>query len=77
MTKVTFRQLDKTLKTFGFESTMQGGHAIFRHQGNGAVLTVPAAEGDVRAIYVVNAKQQIANSGIASADAFEATLARS
>ena len=75
MTKVTFRQLDRTLKGLGFESIVNGDRAVFRHEKKDAILTVPTEDGAVRDIYVVNARRQVANSGIASADAFEAKLA--
>jgi predicted RNA binding protein YcfA (HicA-like mRNA interferase family) len=71
---VTFRQLQKTLNSLGFESQPVGGHVIFRHLKTGAVLTVPNTEGTVRPIYVSTAARQIANSGIATASTFESRL---
>jgi predicted RNA binding protein YcfA (HicA-like mRNA interferase family) len=71
---VTFKQLQKTLNGFGFESREGGGHVIFRHSKTGVVLTVPNTEPTVRPIYVSNAAHQIANSGIATASTFEIRL---
>jgi predicted RNA binding protein YcfA (HicA-like mRNA interferase family) len=71
---VTFKQLQKTLNGFGFESQQHGSHVIFRHSKTGVVLTVPNTERTVRPIYVSSAARQIANSGIATASTFETRL---
>ena len=71
---VIFKQLQKTLNGFGFEVEPHGGHVIRRHPGTGAVLSVPNVERTVRPIYMTIAARQIANSGIATASAFETKL---
>jgi predicted RNA binding protein YcfA (HicA-like mRNA interferase family) len=71
---VTFKQLQKTLNGFGFESQPGGGHVIFRHSKTGVILTVRNTPSTVRPIYVSTAARQIVNSGIATASTFENRL---
>lgn len=73
---VTFKQLQAALNELGFESQQHGSHSIFMHPKTGTVLTVPNMDRMVRPIYVSTAARQIANSGIAAASAFEATLSK-
>jgi predicted RNA binding protein YcfA (HicA-like mRNA interferase family) len=72
--RVTFKQLQKTLVELGFEGRQSGSHVIFRHTGSGAVLSVPNSEQIVRTIFVSTAARQVANSGIATTKAFEGKL---
>jgi predicted RNA binding protein YcfA (HicA-like mRNA interferase family) len=71
---VTFRQLQKALYDFGFESVERGSHVIFKHRKTGAVLTVPSNTEVIRPIYVSTAIRQVANSGITTASNFEVKL---
>jgi predicted RNA binding protein YcfA (HicA-like mRNA interferase family) len=72
---VTLQQFQQTLRGFGFEQSKRSGHhLIYQHPTRGVIVTVPTNEPNIRPVYVRAAAKQVANSGIATTQAFEAKL---
>lgn len=72
---VTSKQLVETLAALGFELDRQiGSHLLLKHDGTGAVLTLPQSTKPLRPIFVNTAARQVANSGIATVESFNRKL---
>jgi predicted RNA binding protein YcfA (HicA-like mRNA interferase family) len=73
---VTSQQLVGTLEDLGFklDAEQAGAHLLLRHEKTGAVLTLPKSARPLRPVFVNTAARQVANSGIASVEAFSKRL---
>ena len=78
--KVTYGQLDKVLRSFGFSCRLINDDPpparVYQHKEAGAMLTLPAfADGDrVFEYHLISVRTQLDNFGIANPTAFAAKL---
>ncbi|WP_298960335.1 type II toxin-antitoxin system HicA family toxin [uncultured Methylobacterium sp.] len=72
--QVKTKKLLRVMNNLGFKAERRGSHAVMRHAPTNTIMTVPMDVVNVPPIFLKTLSQQIENTGVISAAAFDSQL---